>query len=226
MDRRTQRVPRPVLHCQAGDQVVDEIDGVVKALDEDAFAAAVGADIVLVREDAADAIGGNAGADHSRAVGGAGFNGRDDGESGPELVGAGGDGGDHLGVDGGVGRGGGLIHFGDGDFGIGQHLFERALDVLGFIDRQQAAVDGGGGELRESVLGVAGGEHGGHAGGAHLGVVQGDGGEARDGGGIVWDLHHALEVLAELATVEIGAAFESGAGDIEEVYGEIEPGEA
>src|ERR1019366_887467 len=195
MDRRTQRVPRPVLHCQAGDQVVDEVDRVVEALDEDTFAAAVGADIVFVGEDAADPIGGNAGADHSRAVGGAGFHGGDDGESRPELVAAGGDGSHHFGVDGGVGRRGGLVHFDDGDFGIGHHLFEGALDILGLVDRQQAAVDGGGGELREGVLGVAGGKHGGHAGGAHLGVVQGNGREARDGGAIVGVLHHALKVL-------------------------------
>src|ERR1019366_4577292 len=130
------------------------------------------------------------------------------------------------GVDGGVGRGHGLVHFGEGDFGIGQHLFERAFDVGGLIDGQQAAVDDGGGELRERVLGVAGGKHGGHAGGAQLGVVQGNGGEARDGGGIVGVLHHSLEVFAELAPVEIGAAFEGRARDIEEVDGEIELREA
>src|ERR1019366_38343 len=73
---------------------------------------------------------------------GAGFHGGDDGKSWPELIGGSGDGGHHFGVDGGVGRRGGLIHFGDGDFGIGQHLFEGALDILGLIDRQQAAVDG------------------------------------------------------------------------------------
>src|ERR1035438_513146 len=155
--------------CQTGDEVVDEIDGVVEAFDEDAFAASVGADVVFVGEDAADAIGGNAGADETGAVGGAGFHGGDDGGSGPELVGAGGDGGHHLRVDGGVGRGHGLVHFGEGNFGIVQHLLERALDIGGLIDGQEAAVDDGGGKLREGVLGVAGGEHGGHAGGAQIG---------------------------------------------------------
>src|ERR1035441_2038082 len=77
---------------EAGDQVVDEIDGGVEALDEYAFAAAVGAHIVFVAEDAADAIRGNTGADHATTIGGAGFHGWDDGKSGPELVGAGGDG--------------------------------------------------------------------------------------------------------------------------------------
>ena len=148
------------------------------------------------------------------------------GMSGPELVGAGGDGGHHLGIDGGVGRGDGLVHFGDGDFGIGQDLFEGALDVGGLFDGQQAAVDDGAGELRERVLGVASGEHGGDAGGAHLGVVKGNGGEAREGGGIVGILHHGLEVGAELSAVDVGTALEGGARDIEEVDGKIELAEA
>ena len=113
-----------------------------------------------------------------------------------------------------------------GDLGIGEHLFERAFDVGRFVDGQQAAVDDGGGELRESILGVAAGEHGRHAGGAHLRVVERDGGEARDGAGVVRILHHGLQVGAELAAVDIGGALEGGARDIEEVDGKIELGEA
>ena len=56
--------------------------------------------------------------------------------------------------------------------------------------------------LRQGVLGVAPGEHGGDTGGAHLGVVKGNGGEAGYGAGIVRILHHGLDVGAELSTVD------------------------
>ena len=79
--------------------------------------------------------------------------------------------------------------------------FECAFNLVRPIDRQQAAVDHGAGALREGVLGVSAGEHSGHTGGAHLGIVKGDGGEARDGAGIIWILHHGLEVGAELSAV-------------------------
>src|ERR1035437_1286877 len=46
---------------------------------------------------------------------------------------------------------------------------------------------------------------------AQWGVVQGMGGEAGDGGGILGVLAHGFEVGAELARVDIGAAFEGGA---------------
>ena len=97
-----------------------------------------------------------------------------------------------------------------------------AFDVIRPVDRQQAAVDNCAGLLREGVLGVATGEHGGHAGGAHLRIVKGNGGEAGDGAGIVGILHHGLEVGAELSAVNVGSAFEGGACHIEKLDGKVE----
>src|SRR5437879_8098008 len=80
------------------DEGVEEGLAFVEGLDEDAFVAAVEADVVAVDEDALDAVGGDAGFAGPAAIGSAHNHGGNDGNAGPDFFGDAARGAEHVGA--------------------------------------------------------------------------------------------------------------------------------
>ena len=77
--------------------------------------------------------------------------------------------------------------------------------------RQDAAIHGGAGGLRQRILGVPGLQHGGDAGGAHLRVVVGPAGERRQRLGIGAAGEQRLDRIGDRGRLGHGQTLEIGA---------------
>src|SRR5262249_47609907 len=141
------------------DEGVHEGLAFVERLDEDAFVAAVEANVVAVDEDALDAVGGNASGARAAAVGAAHNHGGNHSDAGPDFLGDLASRVEHIGAKR-RGEGGSRIADDvDGDLIVVDNFAQRAGDEFDGVFGQHAAVDISGGELRQRVQRVAAFEH-------------------------------------------------------------------
>src|SRR5216683_4512946 len=217
--------------CEGLEEAVVEVDGLVEGGDAEALVAAVHALVDGVDGDAADAVAGDSGGHGVDAVGGSDFHLGEDGEAGVHLGDDLVEGAEDVGAQG-WGRGrdalgafvvevAGVVFVLHGDGGVGEDFDELLTDLLLGVAGEDAAVDVGVGELREGVGSLAGGEHGGDAGGAEDGVEAWDVGEAGYGLWVGWGLEDGAHVGCLLAGFEGGQFFKVGSCDGVELEGEL-----